>query len=197
MITIAITGTIGSGKTTVTDYLLEKGYTVIDADEMARNITSPGGKAIPYIIEHFGKEYIMDDGSMNRSKMRDLIFTDPKQKSVLENGTTKVVIEDIKSIINSKKNSGSKVVFFSVPQLFENKLQEDYDYIWSVMADRNIKKERIKKRDAIPDNIIDLIISSQAEDEIFSNNSDEIIVNNSTIENLHKCVDSLLSKYSL
>jgi len=57
MITIAITGGIGSGKSVLTDYLTEKGYTVIDADKMSREMTSAGGKAMPYILEHFGVAY--------------------------------------------------------------------------------------------------------------------------------------------
>lgn len=194
MLKIAITGGIGSGKTTVTDYLESKGFLVIDADKISRKITSSGGKAIPYIKEKFGDEFILDDGSMDRAKMRDHIFTNPSAKILLEEGTTKVVIQDINEIIKQKEAAGDKVVFFSIPQLFENNLQEAYDQIWAVSADREIKKDRIMKRDNVPENIIDLIISTQAEDDYIVSNSDEIIYNNGTIVELHEAIDNLLFK---
>lgn len=197
MLKIGITGGIGSGKTTVTDYLKNKGYIVIDADEMSREITSSGGKAIPFIREKFGDNFILSDGSMDRAKMRDLIFSNPDAKQILEEGTTKVVIEDINNIIKVQENAGSKVVFFSIPQLFENNLQGDYDQIWAVSADREIKKERVKFRDGIDDNIIDLIISSQAEDEYIINNSDVVITNNGTIDELYKHIENLLTNTGL
>ena len=119
MITIAITGGIGSGKSTVTDYLTEKGYTVIDADAMSRAMTAAGGKAMPYIREHFGPDYINADGSLNRVAMRDLVFRNPKYKAVLEEGTTKVVLEDIEKIKEEKRAAGEKAIFFDIPLLFE------------------------------------------------------------------------------
>ena len=97
MINIAITGGIGSGKTAVTNYLLSKGYTVVDADKMSREMTAAGGKAIPYIREKFGPSFILDDGSLDRARMRDLVFSDPSKKELLEEGTTKVVLEDIEA----------------------------------------------------------------------------------------------------
>ena len=98
MITIAVTGGIGSGKTEVTNYLISKGFTVVDADKMSREMTSAGGKAIPFIIENFGQSFILEDGSMDRAAMRDLVFKHPEKKKLLEEGTTKVVLEDIEAI---------------------------------------------------------------------------------------------------
>ena len=194
MIKIGITGGIGAGKTTATDYLKSRGYTVVDADEISREITSSGGKAIPYIVSKFGSEFVLPDGSMDRAKMRDLVFNNPEAKTILENGTTKVVIEDIKQIIIDREKAGDKVVFFSIPQLFENNMENEYDEIWAVSADREIKKKRIKSRDNIDDNIIDLIISIQAEEEYINSKSDVIIFNNGSVKDLHAHIDKLLDK---
>ena len=98
MVNVAITGGIGSGKTEVTNYLISKGFTVIDADKMSREMTGAGGKAMPYILEHFGASFIMEDGSLDRAAMRDLVFKDPAKKKLLEEGTTKVVLADIEAI---------------------------------------------------------------------------------------------------
>ena len=196
MLNIAITGGIGSGKTAATKYLMSKGYKIIDADEMAREITGPGGKAIPYILEHFGNSYINEDGSMNRVAMRDLVFNHPSYKKVLEEGTTKVVIADIEKIKEKSENNGETALFYVIPQLFEHNLQDDYDLVWVVSADYETRKARIRKRD-IPDNIIDLIIGSQAEDDERIKNSDDVIYNNSTKEDLYKSIDVLIKKYKL
>ena len=196
MLNIAITGGIGSGKTAATKYLMSKGYKIIDADEMAREITGPGGKAIPYILEHFGNSYINEDGSMNRVAMRDLVFNHPSYKKVLEEGTTKVVIADIEKIKEKSENNGETALFYVIPQLFEHNLQDDYDLVWVVSADYETRKARIRKRD-IPDNIIDLIIGSQAEDDERIKNSDDVIYNNSTKEDLYKSIDLLIKKYNL
>ena len=108
MINIAITGGIGAGKSTVTDHLIAKGYTVIDADRMSREMTGPGGKAMPYILEHFGPDFINEDGSLNRAAMRSLVFQAPRYKEILEEGTTRVVLEDIEKIKTEKAETGEK-----------------------------------------------------------------------------------------
>lgn len=197
MLTIAISGGIGSGKSTLTNYLINKGYIVIDADKMAREMTSAGGKAMPYVKEHFGDKYILPDGSMDRAEMRDLVFRNPEAKLLLEQGTTKVVLEDIEKIKTTSLKNGVTAIFFDIPQLFEHNLESDYDQVWTVVADYEIKKDRIKKRDSIPDNIIDLIIGSQIEDEDRINKSTEVIYNNSSIIDLYSSIDKLLKKYDL
>ena len=149
MVNVAITGGIGSGKTEVTNYLISKGFTVIDADKMSREMTRPGGKAIPYIREHFGNSFILADGSLDRAAMRDLVFRDPAKKELLEEGTTKVVLEDIEKIRKERAESGDKALFFDIPLLFETGTDTDYDAVLVVTADYEIRKARIMARDGI------------------------------------------------
>ena len=193
MITIAITGGIGAGKTTVTEHLISKGYTVIDADKMSREMTGPGGKAMPYILEHFGPEFIDSDGSLNRGAMRDLVFQEPKYKAILEEGTTKVVLEDIEKIKQEKASSGEKALFFDIPLLFETHQEENYDQVWVVTADYEIRKSRVMERDKIEPSIIDLIMDSQSEEERKVESADVVFKNNGTIEELTAEVDRVLA----
>ena len=193
MITIAVTGGIGAGKSTVTDYLISKGYTVIDADKMSREMTGPGGKAMPYILEHFGPDFIKEDGSLDRGKMRDLVFQEPKYKAILEEGTTKVVLEDIEKIKEEKASEGEKALFFDIPLLFETHQEGNYDQVWVVTADLDLRKQRVMARDNIDPAIIDLIIGSQADENKKTSSADVILINNGTIEELLKEVDSVLS----
>ncbi len=194
MKTIAITGGIGSGKSTVTEYLSGKGYTIIDADRMARDMTAPGGKAMPYILENFGPAYVEPDGSLNRSAMRDLVFRDSKAKSLLESGTTRVVLEDIEKIKKECEQSGTSVLFFDIPLLFETHQESNYDIVWVVTADHDIRVQRIMQRDSIDRTIAELMISSQAEEEYKTSRADSVLSNNTTIQDLHNQIDDLLEK---
>ena len=193
MITIAITGGIGSGKSTVTDYLTEKGYTVIDADAMSRAMTAAGGKAMPYIREHFGPDYINADGSLNRVAMRDLVFRNPKYKAVLEEGTTKVVLEDIEKIKEEKRAAGEKAIFFDIPLLFETHQEDSYDLIWVVTADRELRKQRVIERDGTDPEIVDLMIGSQAEEDIRTAKASTVLDNNGSVDDLHAAIDRALT----
>ena len=194
MKTIAITGGIGSGKSEVTNYLTELGYTVVDADKMSREMTGPGGKAMPYIFEHFGPDFIMSDGSLNRGAMRDLVFRDPAKKKLLEEGTTKVVLEDIAKIKQEREASGDSALFFDIPLLFETGTEGDYDLVWVVTAPYEVRRERIMKRDGIGPDIIDLIMDSQEDEAKKAAKADFVIVNDSTIEGLREKVQKEIEK---
>ena len=160
-------------------------------------MTGPGGKAIPYIIEHFGNSFILEDGSLDRAAMRDLVFKDPAKKELLEEGTTKVVLEDIEAIKKEREASGDKALFFDIPLLFETGTEADYDVILVVTADYEIRKARIKARDGIDSAIIDLIMDSQEGEERKAAMADFVIFNNGTIDELHDAVDLLLKKLEI
>ena len=197
MLNIAITGGIGSGKTSVTEILRSCGYTVIDADAMSRELTSSGGRAIPYIREKFGPGFIMEDGSLDRAKMRDLIFRDPAKKALLEEGTTRVVLEDIEAIRSQKEKAGEKALFYDIPLLFETGTEGDYDAVWVVTADYALRAARIMERDGIDAGMIDLIMDSQEDDEVKKAKADLVIYNNGTMEDLETAVEKALSSYGL
>lgn len=194
MITIAITGGIGAGKSTVTDHIISRGFTVIDADRMSREMTGPGGKAMPYIMEHFGPDFINADGSLNRGAMRDLVFQAPKYKKILEEGTTKVVLEDIEKIRKEKEAAGEKALFFDIPLLFETHQEDRYDQVWVVTADYEVRRDRVMKRDNIDPQIIDLIMDSQSDEDVKVSKADAVLYNNGSVEELKAAVDRLIEE---
>ena len=195
MINIAITGGIASGKSMTSEYLKNLGYTVIDADEMAREMTGPGGKAMPYIIEHFGREYINEDGSLNRIAMRDLVFNNPAKLSLLEAGTTNVVLADIEKIKKEREKAGDKVIFYDIPLLYEKNQQDKYDAVWVVTAERDIRKHRLVERDAMDDNMAELIMGAQEEEEKKIEDADFVIYNNGDLAELYRSIDDALDHY--
>lgn len=192
---IAVTGGIGSGKTVVTDYLSSKGYTVIDADQIAHQITAPGGKAIPYIRNHFGDDFIREDGSMDRDKMRERVYGNPDQLRLLEEGTTKAVIRVVEDRVRECRDRGDKVVFLAIPLLFETGSAGDYDAVWSVVADNNVRIRRVMERDRLTEEMVRKIMSRQVSDDVRRAGSSDIIDNSGTLAELHSQVDHLLQKY--
>jgi dephospho-CoA kinase len=156
-------------------------------------MTAAGGKAMPYIREHFGPDYINADGSLNRVAMRDLVFRNPKYKAVLEEGTTKVVLEDIEKIKEEKKAAGEKAIFFDIPLLFETHQEDNYDLIWVVTADRELRKQRVIERDGTDPEIVDLMIGSQAEEDIRTAKASTVLDNNGSVDDLHAAIDRALT----
>lgn len=194
MIVIVITGGIGSGKTAVTDYLISKGYKVIDTDLMAHEITSKNGKAISYIRDVFGEEYILKDGSMDREKIRKLVYKDENKKKLLEKGTTDIIISDTKKMIEDYRKKGLEILFVAIPLFFENGGENEkyFDKIWLVCSDIEKRVKRIKKRDNLNEYMIKKIMEKQMPDKDKEIKSDVVIKNSGTIEELHRKIDSLL-----
>ena len=189
---IAITGGIASGKTVASDYLRSLGYTVIDADEMSREMTAPGGKAMPFIIEHFGPDYLDEDGGLNRAAMRDLVLKNPDKLMILEAGTTDVVISDINKIKEERAAAGDKILFYDIPLLFEKNLQDDYDAVWVITSDRNIRKERLAERDNMDEKMAELIMDTQEDEDKKIEAADFVIYNNGSLAELERSVDDAL-----
>lgn len=194
MIVIVITGGIGSGKTAVTDYLISKGYKVIDTDLMAHEITSKNGKAISYIRDIFGEDYILEDGSMDREKIRKLVYQDGSKKKLLEKGTTDIIISDTKKMIEDYRKKGLEILFVAIPLFFENGGENEkyFDKIWLVCSDMEKRLKRIKKRDNLDEYMIKKIMEKQMPDKDKEIKSDVVIKNSGTIEELHRKIDSLL-----
>lgn len=195
MRTIAITGGIGSGKTAVTDYLEEKGFPVIDTDRMAHAMTAPGGKAIPYIRAHFGTEYILPDGSMDRDAVRNVVYRNPEMMKVLEKGTTEVIVRDTEAEIERMRVQGAPVTFVAIPLLFETGSDgSEYDGVWAVTASEEVRLQRVMARDGLTEEMVRRILKKQVSDDVRREMATEIIDNSGTLAELREKVDLLLQK---
>ncbi len=198
MLRIVVTGGIGSGKTAVTDYLQSKGFMVIDSDKMAHEITAPGGKAIPYIREHFGDSYICPDGSMNREAMRNLVYSDPEALKTLEAGTTQVIIRDIQKRTEVEEARGARAIFLAIPLFFESgESTSAYDAVWSVIADSETRIRRVMNRDGLDEDMVRKIMATQVPDSVRLKASSDVIDNSGCLASLYPQVDLLLRKYGL
>ncbi|MBO4235952.1 MAG: dephospho-CoA kinase, partial [Firmicutes bacterium] len=145
---IGLTGSIGSGKSTVSNYLIRKGFIVIDSDAIAHDVVKKGKPALNEISEAFGKSVIGLDGELNRKKLADIVFKHPKKKARLEEIVTARVISEIKKEIrNLKKAEFDGIVFVDAPILFESGANINMDEVWVVVADDSLRAKRVMERD--------------------------------------------------
>ena len=195
MLNIAITGGIGSGKTEVSNHLRNLGYTVIDADAISRAMTAEGGKALPLIRAKFGDQLFNEDGSLNRAAVREMIYNDSDKKALYESCTTKLVLEDIAAIRERSEESGEEIIFYDIPLLFETGTEGEYDAVWAVITDVEIRKRRIKERSGLDDATIERIMSKQSSDSEKIEKADYVIYNNGTLDDLHSATETALKTF--
>lgn len=170
MITIGLTGNIGSGKSTVAHRLESLGAKIIDADQVARKVVLPGSPGLREIADVFGPGVIDGQGQLDRKKMGSLVFADPRAREKLNNITHPRIKEEIKREINafnkeSQNSSGPGVLVIDAALLIEVGLNHHVDEIWVVKVGRNEQIERLAKRDGLSSNEANRRIASQLPQE--------------------------------
>ena len=173
---IGITGSSGSGKSTVTQ-ILEKELKAktINADEVVKQMQTQGSKYFEKIVELFGKEIIQENGSLNRKKLAQIIFQDKIQKEELDKLTYTYVVEEIKKQVN---NTQGDYVIIDAPLLIESKLNEICDAVIAVISNKEEQMKRICNRDNIEKNDAKLRIEAQKDNEFYKKNADYVVENN-------------------
>ena len=147
---VGLTGGIGSGKSTVSNYLKQKGCLIIDADGISRAVKGPGGPALEPILMEFGAGVFNEDGTLNRKAMSDIVFDDELKKRKLEGIVVTMVINEFHAQIDHLRREGYKgIVVFDAPLLFEFGLQQYVDESWFVTASVEIRVSRVVRRDGI------------------------------------------------
>lgn len=197
MLKIAITGGIGAGKTVLTDFLEALGLPVLDADLIAHEITAPGGRAIPYLVRHFGSEVLNSEGGLDRAKMRERVFREETSRRLLEKGTTELVIEEIASRIAAMEANGETVVFVAAPLLFESEAAAGYDAVWLVTAEEETRLERVCKRDRAEREQVRRIMRAQMPEDEKKKRATDVLVNEESQDALRKQAMRLLEKYGI
>lgn len=194
MIKIGLTGGIGAGKSTVSEYLRSRGYIVLDADAIGRDLTKKGGEAIPFITEHFGDDMIKADGNLDRKKLADVVYNDKEKLALYESATTLKIVETILGEMSCYKDCDT-LIFAEVPLLFEKNMDKKMDFNWVVVSDDEDRIKRVIDRDEIPKKLIEDIIKNQMDQDLKIKFSDEVIDNSSDVKFLYEQIDKLLEKY--
>ena len=188
---IGITGSIGTGKSTVSNYLISKGYSVVDADKISKGAYNIGSNGYKAILEVFGVEILNSNGEVDRKKIKKIVFDNSNMLQRLNMAIHPIIINEIEKEIEILLES-QNVVFLDAPLLIETELHKKVDKIIVVGCDKNEQINRIIKRDKITADMAISIINSQMSIDEKLKFADYIVYNNSTIENLYSQVDEII-----
>lgn len=195
VLVIGLTGGIASGKSTVANYLKEKGLTVIDADIEARLAVEIGEPAYYKIIETFGEEILQVDKKIDRVKLGHIIFNDEEKRKQL-NG---IVHPEVRKRMNDKKEEGikrgEKIIVLDIPLLFESKLTYMVDKTLLVYVDEEIQLKRLMERNQLSKEDALARINAQMPLKDKIKLADEVVNNNGTLEETFAQVEQILSKW--
>lgn len=194
MIKVGLTGSIGTGKSTVTKYLLEKGYKVIDADKISRDVVKKGEIGYFRLIDYFGKEIIDKEENIDRKKLSKIVFSDKEKLEKLNSILHPIIISKIIELENKYKNKGEAIVFIDAPLLIETKLYENVDKVVLITADEDVQIKRIIKRDNIDETKARKIINAQMSFEEKSGFADFILKNNESRKKLFESLEIILQE---
>jgi dephospho-CoA kinase len=159
MLRVALTGGIGSGKTTVTDHLQVLNVPVLDADEVSRALTGPGGPAVAPIIKLFGARIATDRGELDRPALRSRIFENSKAREDLEKLLHPMIRAEM---ANQEKAVDYPYCVFSIPLLLETNRVGEFDAVVVVDAPDAMRRGWIQSRSDLDANQIDAIFNAQA-----------------------------------
>ena len=192
MLTIGLTGGIGSGKSTVAQLFAEQGIAIIDADQIAREVTAPQTKAYQAIVKHFGSAIIDENGQLQRRKLRDIIFKDNNERLWLE----KLLHPLIRAAMQEKiKQVQSSYCILVIPLLIETLPNPLVKRILVVDTPEELQIKRTQQRDQLNSEQIKSIMQSQASRQARLQVADDIIKNDQDVAHLMKQVLQLHRQY--
>ncbi|MGN0680409.1 MAG: dephospho-CoA kinase [Candidatus Fimisoma sp.] len=192
---IGLTGGIGTGKSTVSDYLKKNGCMIIDADEISRKMTAKGAPALAVIKKTFGDRYVSADGELDRKALGDLVFGDSEKLGILQSIITEKVIDETKcrlKTLSDTKYDG--IIVLDAPLLYECNMDDIADENWLVKSDNEVRIERVAARDNLTRDQIMARIDNQMSQREKEKRSDFIIDNSGTLDELYEQIDSLLER---
>jgi len=187
MLVVALTGGIGSGKSTVGQIFAQLGATVIDSDQLARDVIERGSIGFNEIVAKFGDE-ILKNGEIDRQILASLIFKDPAKRSELEQITHPLIRKAFAKVVSNA--SPDSIVINQIPLLVESNHDYKFDHIITVSASESIRSERLIKRGLTNDQIKQRM-GAQATDQMREDIADSVIINEKNEQELTDQVEKI------
>lgn len=192
LFTVALTGGIGSGKSTVANAFAALGVEIIDADVIAREVVEPGTPALQAIVKRHGESILTAEGTLYRARLREIIFQQPQEKNWLN--------QLLHPLINARTQqlrtqASSSYVLWVVPLLIENNLQRQADRVLVVDVDEAVQLQRTRQRDGVSLSQAQRILAAQVSREQRLACADDIIDNSGTPEQVLPRVAELHQRY--
>lgn len=194
---IAVTGGIASGKTSVCQILADEGYKIVDTDILTKEVTACGGRCYNSIVDMFGKDVVLSDGSLDRACIRQLILKDAALKKRLEEIIHPVVLECVKDSISTLRSNGyTAPVFIEVPLLFEAGWDAFFPEILLVTAPVDARIRRLMTYRGLSEEEAGLLIKSQMDEQEKIRKATWVIHNPGDKTTLRKKVLEFISQLS-
>ena len=188
---IGITGGIASGKSTVTNFLRQKGFEVVDADALVHQLQKPGGRLYQILVEQFGEKVLLEDGELNRPLLASLIFSNSEEREWSKETQGQIIREELGSL-RDKFSETEELFFMDIPLLFEQDYASWFDETWLVYVRRDTQLDRLMNRDQLSKESAETRLASQWPLEEKKKFATYILDNNGSREQLLSQVVTLL-----
>ena len=188
---IGITGGIASGKSTVTNFLREKGFQVVDADAVVHQLQKPGGRLYLLLVHHFGQEIILENGELNRPLLASLIFSNPEEREWSKQTQGEIIREEL-AALRDQLTQTEAIFFMDIPLLFEQDYSAWFDETWLVYVNRDVQVERFMIRDHLSKEVAESRLAAQWPLEKKKDFASHVLDNNGSRDQLVSQVVKLL-----
>ena len=192
-----ITGGIATGKSTVSNMIKEFGFTVIDADVVAREVMEPGREAYMKVVEHFGKEILLDNEQIDRQKLGAIVFHNEEKRQLLNSLVHPAVRKEMLKQKEDAERRGEKAVFLDIPLLYEGRLTYLVEKVIVVYTDVNTQLKRLMSRNQLSKDEALARIHSQMSIEEKRKLADEVIDNRGSLDQTRQQLVAILQNYDL
>ena len=197
---IGLTGGIGSGKSTFGALLQKRGAALVDSDQIARQVTGPGGAAIAAIVQRFGPEFVDDTGALDRGRMRELAYSKPDARTALE-----AIVHPLVSLHSSQQaqaaeDAGTRVIVFDVPLLVESgRWVQRLDAVIVIDCPPAVQIQRVMSRSGLNQSTVEAILAAQSPRNIRRASADIVVHNgdNCTLADLQKMAEQVATRLGL
>lgn len=190
---VGVTGGIGSGKSSAAALFAERGAGIVDTDDIAHEMTRPGGRAMPAIITAFGPGIAAADGSLDRSAMRQRVFAEPAQRKVLEGILHPLIRTEARDRVNS---STAPYVMLVVPLLLETGGYPDLiRRVLVIDCEESQQISRTMQRSALTEEAVRAIMAAQLPRQQRLEGADDVLLNDGDLSRLRSQIDSLHDRY--
>ena len=190
---IGITGGIASGKSTVTNFLRQQGFQVVDADAVVHQLQKPGGRLFKALVQHFGQEIILENGELNRPLLASLIFSNTEEQEWSKQIQGEIIREELASL-RDKLAQTESIFFMDIPLLFEQDYSSWFNETWLVYVEPDVQMDRLMKRDQLSKDLAISRLSAQWSLEEKKGLASQVIDNNGSQDQLLAQVNSLLER---
>ncbi|EAE8345517.1 dephospho-CoA kinase [Listeria monocytogenes] len=193
--TIGLTGSVATGKSTVSSLIQQAGIPVVDADVAARKVVEPGTEGLKEIVAYFGEEILLEDGTLNRAKLGEIIFKDKEKREKLNEITHPRVKDYMLEARERFFEAGEELVFFDIPLLFESHLESLVDQIIVVWTTPETELKRLMERNNLTKEAALARIDSQMKIDEKAKKADFVINNNESLEKTQKQVYTFIERF--